>query len=125
MKPKTSDQLLRGYAQSRDMRDALKKARNACMCDRSEGVDMVDGIPTPQVGQPCWKAARQWDNGSSYDDDGAPKRFWFDPPISEWCESCRNRQAYTVQLRAAVRDHAAAKRSILQRGRAMVRREAV
>jgi hypothetical protein len=109
------------YARTRDLRDRLLKARNGCMCDRHEGYQFVDGLPVPRHGEPCWKAARQWDD-ASYDSYGRPRRFYFDPPISAWCDPCRARQAYTEQLRAAVRDHAAAKRAILQRGRALARR---
>jgi hypothetical protein len=117
-----SDVMLARYASTRDLRDRIRDARDKCLCERHEGVQWVDGLPEPQSGAPCWKAARQWDNGKC-DEDGRPVRFYFDPPIDSWCATCRNRQAYTEQLRAAVRDHAAAKRAILQRGRAIVRQQ--
>ena len=117
---KGADDLLASYARTRDLRDRLKDARNDCMCQRHEGITWEDGLPVQQIGAPCWKAARKWDE-SFCDDVGKPVPFRFDPPVSEWCDSCRQRQALTEQLRAAVRDHAAAKRSILQRGRAVVR----
>lgn len=118
MKP--ADALLSSYAKTRDVRDRLKDARNGCMCQRHEGVDFEDGLPVQQLGAPCWKAARKWDE-SFCDDEGMPVPFRFDPPISEWCDTCRQRQAFTEQLRVAVREHAAAKRAILQRGRALLR----
>jgi hypothetical protein len=117
---KTADDLLRAYAATRDLRDRVLTARNWCLCNRHEGVDIVDGIPEPQSGEPCWKAARQWDSTDDLERPEA-KRFYLDPPIDEWCVSCRQRQAFTSQLRAAVKDHAAAKRAILRRGRALVR----
>lgn len=121
---KTADDLLRAYAASRDLRDRVLTARNGCLCNRHERVDMVDGIPEPQSGEPCWKAARKWES-SDDPDRFETRRFYFDPPIDEWCVSCRQRQAFTSQLRTAVKDHAAAKRAILQRGRALVRSEFV
>jgi hypothetical protein len=111
------------YARTRDLRDRIRDARDACMCERHEGWRVVDGVPEMNSGEPCWKAARKWDDEVAW--NGEPtgrRRFYFDPPIDAWCATCRNRQAYTEQLRAAVRDHAAAKRAILQRGRALARR---
>ncbi len=119
MKP--ADSLLSSYAHTRDLRDQIKAARNACLCERHEGIEWDGELPIPKSGEPCWKAARTWDAAFS-DDSGMPVPFHFDPPISEWCDTCRQRQAYTEQLRAVVREHAAAKRAILQRGRALVRR---
>lgn len=112
---KTANALLLGYAQTRDRRDRVRDARDECFCERHEGIEIVDGIPTERLGSPCWKAARHW----SHDEEGQPSGFYLDPPIGQWCATCRARQAYTEQLRAAVREHAAAKRSILQRGRAL------
>lgn len=120
MKP--ADALLSSYARTRDLRDRIKSARNGCLCERHEGVHEVDGALETQSGEPCWKAARKWDDGTEQDGHGNRGGFHFHPPIGEWCQSCRNRQAYTEQLRAAVREHAAAKRAILQRGRALIRR---
>lgn len=117
----TADALLSRYASTRDLRDKIRRARDGCLCQLHEGVDIVDGVPEPQIGEPCWKAARKWDREFA-DEYGKPVPFRFDPPISEWCATCRQRQAYTEQLRASVREHAAAKRSVLQRGRALVRR---
>lgn len=116
---KPDSDVLETYARTRDLRDQIRDARDKCLCERHEGVQWVDGLPEPQSGQPCWKAARQWDNGR-VDEWGKPVRFYFDPPIGDWCATCRNRQALTEQLRAAVRDHAAAKRAVLQRGRKLV-----
>jgi hypothetical protein len=122
-----SDVMLARYASTRDLRDRIRDARDGCLCERAEGVEFVDGcddLPIQRSGTPCWKAARKWEPVTAY--DGCPTgehRFYFDPPIDEWCATCRARQAYTEQLRAAVRDHAAAKRAILQRGRALVRQQ--
>lgn len=117
-----ADALLASYARTRDLRDRVKAARDACFCERHEGYELVDGLPSPKSGTPCWKSARKWDNDFC-DDSGRPVPFRFDPPIGEWCATCRQRQAYTEQLRAAVRDHAAAKRAILQRGRSLARKQ--
>ena len=117
VRKKGSDDLLMVYATTRDLRDRIKAARDGCSCERHEGFDLVDGVITDRLGEACWKAARKW---SDRGPDLSPE-FYLDPPIDEWCATCRNRQAYTEQLRAAVKDHAAAKRSILQRGRALVR----
>lgn len=118
---KNAERLLSDYARSRDLRDSIRVARDACLCERHEGV----GVDLePRSGAPCWKSARKWEDVIAW--DGAPTgrtTFHFDPPIDDWCATCRQRQAYTSQLRAAVREHAAAKRSILQRGRMLVNRE--
>ena len=122
-----SDDLLSRYARTRDLRDHVKDARNACLCDRAEraaNLAELDAQDAAGVSAPCWKAARQWED--EVDWEGSPtgeRRFYFSPPVAEWCHSCRQRQAFTEQLRAAVREHAAAKRVILQRGRALARRE--
>lgn len=114
---RTADDLLARYAITRALRDAIREARDGCLCERHEG---VDENMEARSGAPCWKAARQWKD-EAYP-DGSPKErrtFYFDPPIDDWCPTCRRRQAYTEQLRVAVRDHASAKRAILQRGRAL------
>ena len=112
MSRKADDVLLRAYAESRDLRDRVRTARNGCLCYRHEGVD--------QSGEPCWKSARQWESNDD-PERFEMRRFYFDPPMSEWCVSCRQRQEFTEQLRTAVKAHAAAKRAILQRGRALCR----
>jgi hypothetical protein len=114
-----SEVMLARYASTRDLRDRIRDARDECLCERHEGYEWVEDMPVPKSGEPCWKAARHW----SHDEEGQRDGFYLDPPISEWCQTCRARQAYTEQLRAAVRDHAAAKRAILQRGRALVRQQ--
>lgn len=119
---KQADALLSCYAGTRDLRDRIREARDGCLCERHEG---VDGNFEMRSGEPCWKAARKWDDVIAW--DGSPTgrtNFHFDPPIDDWCATCRQRQAYTEQLRAAVREHAAAKRAILQRGRMLVRKQA-
>lgn len=122
---KPADALLSRYASTRDHRDRLKASRDACLCDRHEGVEWKDGVPEQRTGEPCWKAARKWDH--EVDWSGEPtgrSSFRFEPPITEWCDTCRARQTYTEQLRVAVREHAAAKRAILQRGRSLARKSA-
>lgn len=117
---KSTDAMVVQYASTRSMRDRLRVARDGCLCERHEGVG--ENLE-PRIGEPCWKAARQWSD--HVDGDGCPtgrRSFHFDPPIDDWCQTCRQRQAYTVQLRAAVRDHASAKRAILQRGRKLMKR---
>ena len=116
----SADAILQTYADSRDLRDRVLSARNGCLCSRHESVEVVDGVAQPQIGEPCWKAARKWE---SLGDPNRPEgmRFYFDPPTAEWCVNCRQRQEFTEQLRAAVKAHAAAKRAILQRGRALSR----
>ena len=116
---KSAEQLLSAYAETRDLRDRLRDERNGRLCKRAEGVTFIDGIPEPRSGTPCWKAARQWESA----DNPAPDpsvTFWLDPPLESWCDDCRERQAAADQLRVAVRHHAAAKRAVLRRGRALV-----
>jgi hypothetical protein len=119
MSAKPADAILLNYAKTRDLRDRIRSARDGCLCDRAER-------GTFQTGPPCWKEARKWT--LKVDWQGCPTgdtEFRFDPPIAAWCPTCRQRQAYTEQLRAAIREHAAAKRSVLQRGRALTRRVAM
>lgn len=115
-----NNELLSRYAGTRDLRDQIREARDGCLCERHEG---VDENMEPRSGEPCWKSARQWDHEVAWDGEPTGRtRFRFDPPIDAWCYSCRQRQAFTERLRAAVKDHAAAKRAILQRGRMLKRR---
>ena len=121
MRGRTSDAILMRYAETRDLRDRLYDARNSRLCERHEG---IGDNREPNSGEPCWKAARQWTDEVGWNGEPTGHRsFHFDPPIDDWCTTCRQRQAYTEQLRAAVRDHAAAKRAILQRGRMLVKRD--
>lgn len=105
-----ASELIARYAATRDLRDRIRDARDACLCERHEGAE--------RTGEPCWKSARQWTPEVAWNGEPTGRTaFHFDPPIDEWCASCRNRQALTTQLRAAIKEHAAAKRSVLQRGR--------
>jgi hypothetical protein len=115
---RTADDLLARYARTRDARDQTRDARNGCQCERCEGINPE--TLEMRSGEPCWKAARKWDNDNTPDEE--PKGFHFDPMPDAWCPTCRQRQAFTEQLRAYVKAHAAAKRALLQRGRALVRR---
>lgn len=117
MKPKRDEAaLLATYARTRATRDLIRKGRDACLCERGESGEQVeldaDGMPVFHA--PCWKSARKREG-----EDG--DKFRLDPPISEWCATCRKREALVGQLRHATRQHAAAKRAILARGRALAR----
>lgn len=115
----SGDALLARYAESRYVRDSLKSGRDACLCERHEAIGQ-DG-----TGEACWKAAREWTDNVAWNGEPTGARsFRFNPPIMEWCETCQRRQALTDQLRLAVKSHAAAKRAVLQRGRALIRKGA-
>lgn len=125
---KSSDTLVAEYAHARLVRDDLRRQRGACFCERAEPVSHIDHaeaaseaktdplatfvFPEQTQDEACWKAARKWE-----DDFGARRtRFYFDPPLAEWCATCRRRQELTEQLREAVRRHAGALRGLLARG---------
>ena len=108
--------LLVTYARTRALRDLIREGRDGCLCERGESGAQVelDADEMPVFRSPCWKAARNWEG-----EDG--DKFRLDQPIDEWCATCRKREAFAGQLRHATRKHAAAKRAILARGRALAR----
>ncbi len=127
----TSDDLIRKFADVRALRDRLRWERGGLCCERAEVVSVHDledamaeaksdplatfELPQPTQAEPCWKAARKWE------DTGYRSRFYFDPPQSEWCESCRKRQAVSDAYRATVRQHGGALRGLLARAKVLTR----
>jgi hypothetical protein len=117
--------MLRNFALVRSERDRLRRERAAFVCTRGEvnQADVDDARseaqrdptasvviqPTTQDG-PCWKLARVMDPET--------ERMKFDPPIAEWCASCRRRENVTAQLRHASMKHGGALRGLLRRGTA-------
>jgi hypothetical protein len=128
---RSSDELIREYAATRQHRDRLRRERAGLFCERAEPVtaddyrdaqaeaqsDPLAEFEFPQTTQPeaCWKAARKWD------DTRYRTRFYFDPPPSQWCESCRRRQSVNDAYRAAVRRHGGALRGLIARGKAVAK----
>jgi hypothetical protein len=135
MAAESSDVLLARFVRVRELRDKIRADRDACFCLRAEPVtptDMADAaseahddvlatfeFPQPTQAEPCWKAARKWEDDGPHRNGG----FRLDPPISEWCEPCRQRQALTQRLRAAVNEHGGALRGLIRRGRALARKQ--
>lgn len=114
MKSKSKELLVR-YALSRDVRDNLRSLRDLCLCERHEGISPEWEL---RSGTPCWKAARH----RLFNPVTERYEFYLDPPKSQWCDTCQRRELHSERLPEAVRSHAAAKRAILMRGRALVRR---
>jgi hypothetical protein len=128
---RSSDELIREFVVIREHRDRLRRERAGLFCSRAEPVTeddyreaqaeaqagQVAGFEFPQATQEqaCWKAARKWD------DTGYRARLYFNPPMSEWCEHCRRRQAVNDAYREAVRRHAGALRGLIARGKAQLR----
>jgi hypothetical protein len=91
-----------------------KAERGAVMCEhecpRFDDLgedDERDGIFVSAPKEPCWKPI-------GHDEDGRP----IYSPQSEWCESCRRRQAIHEQWRAAKKSHG----PLLRRVRMLARR---
>ena len=120
---KSSDAMIADFVAARALRDKLRSERGACLCERSEQPDdaaiqaALEGPDPIEAGEPCWKAARQWDNNPEH----YRARFHFDPPMSEWCATCQRRQALTIQLREAITKHAGALRGLMRRGQVLNR----
>lgn len=130
---RSSDELIRDFYAARALRDRLRRERAGLFCARAEPVspqDYADAqcesqsdplavfvFPEPTQPEACWKAARKWDH------DSYRARFYFDPPQSEWCENCRQRQAVSDAYRAAVRAHGGALRGLLRRGKTLESRQ--
>lgn len=118
---RTADDLVREFYAVRALRNRLREERDSLLCERTESgppadFDWDSGGSLPEVGPPCWKAARQWER----DRDGEPTRhFYFDPPESEWCANCRRRQHVSDAYRETVRRHAGALRGLLRRGKTL------
>jgi hypothetical protein len=115
-----SDALIRDFYAIRTLRNRLKSERDSLLCERHERAELPEGFdwdtPLPEPKPPCWKAARQWER----DRDGEPtRRFYLDPPPSEWCAACRRRQEVSDAYRESVRRHGGALRGLLRRGRVL------
>lgn len=126
---KSSDELIREFGSIRSERDRLRALRGGLLCQRAELVSRSDyedaaaeqkaepwarfAFPQATQAEPCWKAARRWREGHNR------AEFYFDPAPSEWCESCRQRQAATDAYRVAVRQHGGALRGLLRRARTL------
>lgn len=131
---RSSDELLREFVAIRGRRDELRRDRAGLFCERAEVSpdDYADAaaeakqnpcnifeLPQPTKAEPCWKAARKWANDDRYEPDPERRRFYLDPPPSEWCASCQRRQVVSDAYREAVRQHGGALRGLLRRGRAL------
>ena len=113
---RSSDELVRDFYAVRSLRNRLRVERGGLFCERAEplGVNAdLEPVPATQA-EPCWKAARKWD------DTGSRARFYFDPPPSEWCATCRRRQEVSDAYRESVKRHGGALRGLLRRGRALL-----
>ena len=112
---RSSDDLIRDLCVVRALRDRLRAERAALFCERAEPTTVDENFEThPTQAEACWKAARKWK------DDGYHRRFYLDPPPSQWCESCRKRQEVSDAYREAVRHHGGALRGLLRRGKTLV-----
>jgi hypothetical protein len=128
---KSSDDLLREFFLARHDRNRLRSERAGLLCERSEAMtlDAVEdacakeladplwngSLHVHEAKEPCWKAARKWEE-TNY-----RSRFYFDPPMAEWCETCRRRQEVSDAYRASVRKHGGALRGLLRRGKAVAK----
>jgi hypothetical protein len=120
--------VVKRYVAARVERDRLKAERDGCFCERAEPalqpgyVMEIDGddLPreaAPTQAEPCWKMARKRTQPTPYSDGG---EFYLDPPMAEWCETCRRRQAASDAYKVAVRAHAGALRGLLRHGRKLM-----
>lgn len=133
---RSTDDIVREFWAVRTLRDKLRAERAGLLCERAETVTQADIEDAQAEAQndplavivfpahrepmePCWKAARKWE------DDGYRSRFYFDPPQSKWCETCRKRQAVSDAYRESVRKHGGALRGLLRRGKALAAPPAV
>lgn len=128
---RSADDLIRDFAEVRAARRHFLAERNGLSCERAEPVSQRDRDeaqaeaqsdplatfefpPQPTQPEACWKAARKWEDGPYR------ARFYFDPPQSEWCASCRRRQEMAEAYRSASRSHGAALRGLLARGKCLI-----
>ncbi len=123
----TSEDVVRRFVQARLARNTAKDARDACLCERhSESRTLFDFNaagefvcqPPAIQEEPCWKAARKRTEVTPWDDGG---KFYLDPPMSEWCETCRRRQGLAAEYTRAVRAHAGALRGLIRHGRTLLK----
>lgn len=127
---RSSDDMLRSFTEIRAARSYFLSERNGLLCERAEPVSQRDHdeaqaeatsdplatfeFPQPTQEEACWKMARKWEDGPYR------ARFYFDPPQSEWCESCRRRQKMSEAYRSASRQHGAALRGLIRRGKRLM-----
>lgn len=121
--------VVRRFVEARETRNRLKDERDACFCERAEpslqpGYAMVmdpdDDMPRdtpPSQPEPCWKAARKRTPVTPYSDGG---KFYLDPPMSEWCQTCQRRQVASDAYRKSVTAHAGALRGLIRHGKSII-----
>lgn len=111
----TTAEIVRRFVAIRDARDAMKKERNASVCERET---MVESEGNPTLLEPCWKAARKFTPVTPYSDGG---QLYYDPPTSEWCQSCQRRQHASDAYKKLSQAHGGALRGLIRHARTLER----
>ena len=115
----TGDDLIEAFVRIRLARNRVLTQRDGLLCERHETGELVelDTTDMPVFSEPCWKAARKRTEPTPYSDGD---RLYIDPPPSQWCQSCQQREALTDQYRVLVRQHAGALRGLIRRGKTLI-----